>query len=170
MAITRSWEAPASVGEPAKTPAPQERRREFLFLLLAAVLVTCGLALVYFAKTQPFSDFQPRLDRGELLNLNAPTSLDQITRFLPNVQDPRRIEDYLEIARPLPNVGALAKLHKLQLARWKPSLVVRTPAEFRIQYLEWCGLYLLSFWFVHFAWRAMRFRGDPVDSTSAPSA
>ena len=161
MAVTRSWESTASLSQPAKVPAPVERRREFPFLLIATILVSCGLALVFIAKTQSFADFQPRLDKGELLNLNAAPTFDQITRFFPNVPDPHRIADYLDTAHPLPNVGALAKLHKLQLAKWKPSLVVRTPSQFRMQYLEWCGLYLLSFWVVHFTWRTMRFGGDP---------
>jgi cell division protein FtsW (lipid II flippase)/cell division protein FtsI/penicillin-binding protein 2 len=162
MAITRSWETSVSVGKPVRVPTSPERRREFPLLLVAAILVGSGLALVYSAKTQPFNDFQSRLDKGELLNLNAPTTLDQVTRFFPNVSDPERIEDYLNTARPLPNDGALAKLHKLQLAKVKPSLVVRTPSQFRMEYLKWCGLYMLSFWFVHFVWQATRFRGDPA--------
>lgn len=131
-------------------------------LLIAAVLVLCGLALVYFAKTQTFAGFPSRLEKGELLNLNALPTLKQITAFFPGEPDPPRIANYLSSHPPLPNVGALAKLHKLQLPRIKPSLVVRTPAQFRREYLTWCGLYLLSFWLVHFAWRAMRFRGDPA--------
>lgn len=44
----------------------------------------------------------------------------------------------------------------------KPSLVVRTPAEFRRTLLLYFALYLAGFYLVHLVWRAKRFRGDQV--------
>ena len=40
--------------------------------------------------------------------------------------------------------------------------MVRTPRAFTREYLLWCGIYLASFWMVHFAWKLRAFRGDPT--------
>ncbi len=197
MAITKSWEESAVVPKAIKQAAPVERRREFPFLLASSVLVLWGLGLVYAAKTQSFPEFSARVAKGELLDLNAPISAEQIAPFLQNFNDPaeralaaQSVSEYIGRIRPLPNVGALARLRVsaatiagdprwtslrdqeekraskqialLPLSKLKPTFVVRTPAEYRRGYMTWCGIYLLAFWVVHFTWRLRRFRGDPA--------
>ncbi len=159
MAITKSWEASVAVEqERGKRVAPIERRRELVWLLGASMIVGCGLALVVAAKTQDFPDLQGRLDRGELLNLNAVAAPDKLLPVLEN----DRVWNYLQQHRPLPNVGALARLRLFPLAKVKPLLIVRTPQEFLRTYVSWMLAYLAAFWLVHLAWRTRRFRGDPA--------
>ncbi len=181
MAITRSWEqAPAAVRAP-KEPTPVERRRELPFLLAASILVASGLGLVYYAKSRNFPESSASLAKGELLNLNAEPRVEQITPFLQNFSDSTerseaagKLHDFLIAARAIPNVGALSRIRVaaqaprkrsqplLPIARLKPSFIVRTPAQYSRQYLEWCVIYLAAFWIVHLAWRWRRFRGDPT--------
>ena len=156
--------------------AAPERNREFPFLLGASLLVLAGLALVYLGKTQAFPVEQARLNHGELLNLNARPSAEQIAPFLLNIPDgedrasaaERVRELLLNTPGPLPNVGALARLRKrpkvplLSIAKIKSSFIVRTPQEYDRLFLLWCGLYLASFWIVHSLWRWRRFAGDPA--------
>ncbi len=207
MALTRSWEQSPAVLTPPLERAPLERRREFPFLLATSLLVAAGLALVFFSKTQNFPGFAARSPAGELLDLNSVQSAAEISPFLQNFTDQaerdlaaQNVFDFLSRVRPIPNVGALARLRisqseiesesrwnslrgdlqrrlgrlagksarlelripLLPLARLKPSLVVRTPAQFTYQYVLWCGIYLASFWVLHVLWRLRRFRGDPV--------
>ena len=72
MAVTKSWEASVTnrLDFEGKTKS-RERQREFWPLLGASLLVACGLALVYTAKTQDFPALQQRLDAGELVDINA---------------------------------------------------------------------------------------------------
>jgi cell division protein FtsW (lipid II flippase)/cell division protein FtsI/penicillin-binding protein 2 len=169
MAVTRSWESQAAVRPSFQQIPSPERRREFFFLLPASLLVICGLALVFAAKTQEFPSLQTRLDGGQLLNLNAVKSPAELSAVLQIFNPAQRADlaarswSFLELHRPLPNAGALARLHlPISLAKLKPLLVVRTPAEFRSQFLLWSFLYLSSFWAVHAVWRWRRFRGDPA--------
>ncbi len=74
----------------------------------------------------------------------------------------QRIWAYLRAHQPLPNVGALARLHVSPLTKLKPLLIVRTPQEFFRTYALWICLYLAAFWAVHFIWSWRRFRGDPA--------
>ena len=46
------------------------------------------------------------------------------------------------------------------LAKLKPSLVVRTPDEFRRDFLLWAALFLAGFWVVHLWWRVRAFAGE----------
>ncbi|MGH9666056.1 MAG: hypothetical protein ACRD9L_16650, partial [Bryobacteraceae bacterium] len=174
MAITRSWERPAVSLKLAAEPAPPERRVELLWLVGASFLVTCGLALVFFAKTQEFSNARARLASAELLNLNTVADPAGIVPFLGVFTDPEERElaaektfAYVRANHPLPNVGALGRLRNhaqrlLPLARLKAAMVVRRPRDFVRQYLAWCAVYLASFWMVHLLWRWRRFRGDPA--------
>src|SRR5436309_2141313 len=127
MAVTKSWESPASLDLDfqGRVAAP-ERRREFWFLLAASLLVACALALVLRAKTEDFADLTRRLNNRELIDLNTAKSAEELSS-LPVPSD--RIWSLLEQHRPLPNVGTLARLH-LPLSKIKPLLVVRTPQEF----------------------------------------
>ena len=119
MAVTKSWEQRTliQIGPWEKT-TPVERRRELPWLIGASVLVSIGLGFVLFAKTANFSNLSARLDRGELLNLNAVAAPDQLLPALQIFQDAgerelvaERIANYVRTHRPLPNVGALARLH-----------------------------------------------------------
>ncbi|MBV9405592.1 MAG: FtsW/RodA/SpoVE family cell cycle protein, partial [Acidobacteriaceae bacterium] len=169
MAITKSWDSTLALeiqfAESVKSP---ERRREICWLAGASLLVSCAIAFVLAAKTQDFADLEARLNNGELLNLNQVRTPEQLLPALQiySSQDERaqvaqRIAAYLEQHRPLPNVGALARLH-LPLAKLKPLFTVRTPREFLHIYAIWASIYVASFWVVHFAWRWRRFRGDPA--------
>ncbi len=118
MAVTRSWEQRTviQIGPWEKT-APAERRRELPWLIGASVMVCAGLGLMLFAKTANFSDLSARLANGELLNLNAVTKPEQLLPALQIFSDPaerelaaERIASYIQKHRPLPNVGALARL------------------------------------------------------------
>jgi cell division protein FtsI/penicillin-binding protein 2/cell division protein FtsW (lipid II flippase) len=130
----------------------------------ASVLVVCGLAFVYTAKTQNFPDVSERLRHGGLVNLNAVSSVEQLTPSL-DAADAEKVLAFLRTARPLRNVGTLSRLRRdrkplLPVARLKPGWVVRTPNEFRRAYLIWSALYFSGFYLVWFVWRARRFPGD----------
>ena len=115
MAVTKSWESPVAarlnLESTAKSP---ERSREALLLAFATFMVAAGLALVFISKTQDFPQETQRLTAGELLNLNAATSAEQISAAFPFFNDSgerayvaERIWDYVQQHRPLPNDGAL---------------------------------------------------------------
>ncbi len=200
MAITRRGESSLALQlellNSIKTP---ERRKELRWLLGSSLLVAAGLALVLIAKTQDFASVQSRVASVELLNLNAPHQPGDFAALLSNAfSDPRdreiaagRLAAFLEKARPLPNVGALARLRVskaeleeasfaewrrkvpvsgrapasvplLPLAKLKPFLLVRTPGEYLQIYALWVLLYLAAFWIVHLVWRWRKFRGDPA--------
>ena len=122
MAVTRSWEQRAVVQIGAwERVVPVERRRELPWLIGASVLVCAGLAAVLFAKTLNFADSSARLSQGELLNLNAVTKPDELLPALQIFPDAverqlvaERIAKYIQSHRPLPNVGALARLRVSQ--------------------------------------------------------
>lgn len=172
MAVTKSWETTVALSVAAAGLKPRERHREFWWLLAASLLVACGLGLVLLAKTQDFDDGIARLTNGELVNLNTVQQPQQLTPAL-QTEDAQQVFEFIERHKPLPNVGALARLRAahtkpgpsnalIPVAKLKPLLIVRTPAEFLHTYAKWIALYLAGFWFVHFAWRLMNFRGDPV--------
>jgi len=138
----------------------------------ASLLVAAGLAFVYVAKTQTFPDVSERLRHGDLLNLNAVSSAQQIQPFLDIIQDRAEREAdadklfrFLMAARPLRNVGTLSRLREqrkplVPVSKLKPAWVVRTPNEFRREYLIWCAVYFSGFYLVWFAWHARRAPGD----------
>jgi cell division protein FtsI/penicillin-binding protein 2/cell division protein FtsW (lipid II flippase) len=102
---------------PWEKVAPVERRQELPWLIGASVMVCVGLGLVLFAKTLNFSDLSARLANGELLNLNTVSKPEQLLPVLEIFPDPaerelvaERITSYMAKHRPLPNVGALARL------------------------------------------------------------
>lgn len=184
MAVTKTWESALAVklASDASPARPIERRREFFWLAAASIVVACGLAAVFLAKTQDFPESQQHLQHGELLNVNALQNADQLLPALQVIADPnertalaQEIYNYSQVHTPLPNVGALAHLHMpsspdavthnehtplIPLAKIKPLLVVRTPQQFTKTFAIWAGAYLAAFWFVHFVWRLFRFRGD----------
>ena len=170
MAVTRSWESSALLKlDMAERPRAPERRLEFFWLIGASVLVMCGLALVFLAKTEDFAQTQTRLTSGELLNLNTVSASGQLQPVLQIVGDPaqreldaERFADFLKGHRPVANVGALARLRLVPISKIKPLLVVRTPKQFSLAFVFWSAIYVLAFWCVHLCWRWRRFRGDPA--------
>ncbi|PYT26707.1 MAG: hypothetical protein DMG57_20705 [Acidobacteria bacterium] len=212
MAVTKSWEQRAIVqAGPWVRTAPPERRHELPWLMGASLMVCAGLLLVFLAKTSNFAELSGRLDRGELLNLNTLGTTEQVLPFLETFRDPaeralvaEKLVAYVRTHRPLPNVGALARLrisrqeieselrwHTLReqlqqqmdsqqhivhtgprkgdlriallpVPKLKQTFAVRTPREFLLQFALWTGLYLASFYAVHFLWRRKMFRGDPA--------
>jgi cell division protein FtsW (lipid II flippase)/cell division protein FtsI/penicillin-binding protein 2 len=175
LAVTKSWEAKVLAAGKKSASAGRAGWREFAWLFGASVLVAGGLFLVYSAKTHSFPELARQLDAGELLDLNRVTKTDDLLPFLQFFPDPAerqsvagKIFDYVAARRPLPNVGALARLRKagelriplLPIAKLKPAFVVRTPRDFQTQFLIWTGVYLASFYVVLLVWRWSGFRGD----------
>ncbi len=169
MPVTKSWERTVSL-KLAPQPVPIERQREFFWLLGAALATACALAMVAIAKTQELPGVAARLERGELVDINAARSVDDFLPFLfaiPQGEDRQRAAEkiftYAQSHRPVENDGALAHLRVgAPIARIKPLFIVRTAREFYLEYAQWCAIYLASFWLVHFLWRWRGFRGDPM--------
>ncbi len=175
MAVTKSWESNVLVAG-AKGPAAAGRIgwREFTWLALSSsLLVAAGLLMVYSAKTQSFPELTAALGRGDVLDLNTVNQPEKLLPFLQVFPDEAQREqvagkmfDYLAGHKPLPNVGALARLRSephvplLPLAKLKPAFVVRTPGEFQTQFLIWIAAYLLAFHVVFLIWRWSGLRGD----------
>jgi cell division protein FtsW (lipid II flippase)/cell division protein FtsI/penicillin-binding protein 2 len=174
LAVTKSWESNVLVaGTKGARAAGRVGWREFAWLAASSLMVAVGLLLVYSAKTQSFPELSAALARGDLLDLNRVSAPGQLMPFLLAFQDETQREqvaskmfDYLSVHRPLPNVGALARLRStprvplLPLAKLKPAFVVRTPAEFQTQFLIWIALYLAAFHAVFLIWRWSGLRGD----------
>ncbi len=164
MAITKSWERDVSLKLATDPPRP-ERRGEYLWLGGASLLIACGLTLVWFAKAAQL----PSAD--ETVDLNSVSSAQELIPYLGSFSDStgreeaaQKIFEYVEAHRPLPNVGALARIRigtrRLPLARLKPLMIVRTREAFLKEYVLWCAIYFAAFWMVRLAWSARRFRGD----------
>ena len=171
MIRTRSWDT-RQPGLAAESPHYTSRALGIFWLAGASFLVAAGLAFVYAAKTQNFPDVSERLRHGDLLNLNAVSSAEQLAPFLDIIQDrsereadAEKLFAFLRAAHPLRNVGTLARLRQqrkplLPVSKLKPAWVVRTPNEFRREYLIWSAVYFSGFYLVWFAWRARRAPGD----------
>ncbi len=169
MAVTKSWESKVlATGAKAGAASGRVGWREFVWLALSSVLVAVGLLMVYSAKTQNFAQLSSALAQGGLLDLNQVSKPEQLLPFLQVFQDEARREEaatkifeYVSSHRPLPNVGALARLHLgMPVAKLKPAFIVRTPGEFQTQFLLWPALYLLAFHAVFLIWRWSALRGD----------
>jgi cell division protein FtsI/penicillin-binding protein 2/cell division protein FtsW (lipid II flippase) len=166
MAVTRSWTA--SAPQVVRIEARAVARAEWVWLIGASLLVAAGLSMVYIAKLQSFAGAE------RLVNINRVTSPDDLMPLLDSFPDRAEREavaqqtfDFLQVHRPLRNVGALASPRKpgtrtrlLPLGKLKPLMEVRTPAEFRAGFLRWSLLYFAGFYIVAFAWSVGRFRGD----------
>ena len=175
MAVTRSWESKVlSLGRASGATA-RIGWREFAWLAAASILVSAGLALVYFAKTSNFVELSAGLARGDLLNLNQvgkPEDLRNLLLVFPDGSEresaAQQTYDFLIAHQPLRNVGALARLRGspvvrkplLPLSKLKPAFVVRTPREFQQQFFLWIAVYLAGFYVVFLVWRWSAFRGD----------
>ena len=174
MAVTRSWESKVLATGTRGGAAPGRIAwREFAWLAATSAIVGVGLLLVYFAKTREFPALTASLAHGELLDLNQVSKPEQLLPFLQVFQDEaeretvaNKVFDYLASHRPLPNVGALARLRSaprvplLPFAKLKPAFAVRTPKKFQTQFLIWIAVYLAAFHIVFLIWRWSAFRGD----------
>ena len=173
MAITRSWTAPGASPKVVRVERPPSarigdrlargrfrpgRRRDVVGLRGQE---GCG----------------GRIGGSTVVNLNTvsePAQLMPLLEFLPNRAEREAVAqktfDFLERSRPLRNVGALARLRVLPrparrqqvlpLARLKPLMAVRTPAEFRAEFLRGALIYFAGFYVVALVWRFTRFSGD----------
>jgi cell division protein FtsI/penicillin-binding protein 2/cell division protein FtsW (lipid II flippase) len=61
---------------------------------------------------------------------------------------------------PEPRVPTAALLTPEQIRQLKPAIAVRSPEQFRHEFLLWAGIYFLSFYVVHLVWRWKGFAGD----------
>jgi cell division protein FtsI/penicillin-binding protein 2/cell division protein FtsW (lipid II flippase) len=164
VAVTRSWTAARSQPAVLAVSQPPQPRAGMVWLAGASLLVAGALLMVYAAKTQSFSK------ATLLVNLNAlsaPGNLAPVLAASPLNGDRERITEEvfaaIQRARPLRNVGQLAKLGRgehLPLARLKPLMAVRTPDEFRRQLLLSACLYFSGFYLVAAIWGWAGFRGD----------
>jgi cell division protein FtsW (lipid II flippase)/cell division protein FtsI/penicillin-binding protein 2 len=174
LAVTKSWESKViSTGAKGALAPARISWREFGWLGMSSLLVAIGLLLVYSAKTVNFPESSAALAHGGLIDLNGVTSPEQLFPFLKVFQDDAqrkqvagKMFDYISTHRPVPNVGALARLRSapriplLPLAKLKPVFVVRTAAEFQTQFLIWIALYLAAFHVAFLIWRWSGLRGD----------
>ena len=174
MAVTRSWTGPGSKPAIVAIEGRGQPPSEIWWLVSASLLVAAGLAIVYAAKTEPFASVTEKLHRGELVNVNTVSAPDDLLPLLESFPGPtgraaiaEKTFDFLQRARPLRNVGALAslrvktpRLQLLPLSKLKPLMVVRTPREFQKQFLQSALLYFAGFYLVALLWSRTRFQGD----------
>lgn len=139
------------------------RTVEFALLVVASLLLAVGFRLVYQAKSASFAN------ASQLVNLNSLIDSAQLLPLLNEITDGTvrqsaavRILDYSHRS-PLPNVGALARLHVLtgtQLRNLKPFVIVRTPSSWRIAVIFWMAVFFVCFFGLHLFWRYFEFTGD----------
>ncbi|HEX3743697.1 MAG TPA: FtsW/RodA/SpoVE family cell cycle protein [Bryobacteraceae bacterium] len=159
MAVTRSWAAPGARPAVVAIPPPRARRIEWYWLAAASFFVAGGLAMVYAARTLEFGAVEQKLAHGGLIDLNTVQSADGLLPVLQSREDTApAVFAAIERNRPLRNTGVLARV--LPLSKLKPLLIVRTPREFRLEFVSWAALYFAGFYLAAFAWRLTRFPGD----------
>jgi cell division protein FtsI/penicillin-binding protein 2/cell division protein FtsW (lipid II flippase) len=153
MAVTKSWAAAApAIIAVEKPPAVA---RGVIWLAVASLLVAAGLVMAYAGKSQAFEGAE------RLVNVNTVASAEELKPLAGPAAD--GLFDFLERKRPIAHIGALAPLRRsihLPLARLKPSMTVRTPAEFRAELLQAAALYFGGFYLAALVWGLARFRGD----------
>ena len=152
MAVTRSWTAAAPAKIAKRTPAPGPG---MVWIVAASLLVAAGIFMAYAGKAQAFAGAE------RLINVNTVASADELAPLAGSAAP--ELFAFLERKRPLANIGALSPLRRstgLPLARLKPSLAVRTAAEFRLALAESAALFFAGFYVVAFVWRLARFGGD----------
>ncbi len=164
MAITRSWEAtaaaPARASQPVplsgKPPVPRSRKLEFVLLLGASFVAATMIFLVVRARAAEFASIGERLRNGSVINVNSVRDASELAPYV----DLATAEQIVQRSGTLRNVGALRSILRDRLAVIKPSLIVRTPADYYRAIAESVVIVLAGFWLVHFAWRLRRFGGD----------
>jgi cell division protein FtsW (lipid II flippase) len=144
---------------------------ELVAMLLASVLVGCGLALVWQAKTAGLGNLDPKV-----LNLNTLDRREQLLPLITFASGPRerqylanRIWEFAQDHK-LSNVGAIGRipgregtgrlLTPAQVSELKQLLIVRTPEQFRSAVFLWIGVYFALFYMVHVFWRVRGFSGE----------
>jgi cell division protein FtsI/penicillin-binding protein 2/cell division protein FtsW (lipid II flippase) len=181
LAVTKSWEASQKlttsvIGGERRAPRRRLRLPGLFWLLLASLIVAAGLQTVYSAKV--YRQHEAGTPQTSPLNLNTVTSSEQIVpylQFYPSEEQRTSIAHalfgYLQVHRPIPNIGSLAKMWrdmqaeqpaKTPLSRLKPLWTVRGEADFRRDFVKWIGVYFASFWLVYVAWRVRSFNCDPA--------
>ena len=165
MAVTRSWEATAAAPARAtaqraplsgKPPVTRSRNVEFFLLLSASLVAAAMIFLVVRARTEEFASVGERLRNKTLINVNAAPDASDLAQYV----DLPTAEQIAQRSGTLRNVGALRSVLKERLALIKPSLIVRTPADYYRALAESLAIFFAGFWLVHFLWRTRRFRGD----------
>jgi len=91
--------------------------------------------------------------------VTAPDQLVPFERFFP---DRAEVFEFIRAKQPLRNVGALSRLRTVPVGKLKPVAVVRTPREYRREFLLWSAVYLSAFYVVWLVWRVRRFQPDPA--------
>ncbi|MBC7926523.1 MAG: FtsW/RodA/SpoVE family cell cycle protein [Bryobacteraceae bacterium] len=166
MAITRSSAAERRTQTATTTSQHRApRNTELLSLLLGSVLIMAGLALVWSAKTAPFSQLAP-----DLINLNSLERREQLLPALMAIAPTARERQLLAArifersqAGSLPNVGALGRnrlLSAAEVSNLKPLVIVRSPGSFVRAALLWITGFFLAFYALHFFWRFRNFGGE----------
>ena len=170
MAVTRS----GSVERAASRDLPGQRGawrgREFVFTVVASVLVAAGLFQVHKAKSEGLGEVEAGLTAKRLLNLNELGAREELipalTPFFPNSRErDAAARDIYYLTGSLPNVGGIAHKKLLtseQFRQLKPLMVVRQPAQFQRAFYLWCGVFFGAFWGVHVWWSLRGFRGDQL--------
>ncbi len=152
MPITKSWAAAAPALIAVEKPPAAAG---IAWLAAASLLVAAGLTIVYAGKSQSFAGAEA------LVNVNTVQSAEELAPLAGPAAP--GVFEFLENKRPLANIGALAPLRRelhLPLARLKPSMIVRTPAEFERELAKAAALYFGGFYLVALVWGLARFRGD----------
>ncbi len=151
MAVTKSWEEAEELATSIKSGKARVKREKLRFpgamwLLMASLLVAGGLETVYSAKI--YRQHETGAPQTSPLNLNTVKSADEITPYLQFYPSSTQRDEvagtlfsYLELHRPLANIGALAKMWaglqpkdggtRLRLSRLKPLWIVRSEEGFR---------------------------------------
>ncbi len=178
MAVTRSRSVERTVTREMAAPRAAWRGREFLFLVVASLLVGAGLYQVHQAKSQGLGEVEAGLAAKRLLNLNELGAREELlpalTPFFPKSRErDAAARDIYYLTGSLSNVGGIAQRKLLtgeQFRQLKPLLVVRRPAQFQRAFYLWCGIFLGAFWLVHLCWSLRGFRGDQTVSAGAAGA
>jgi cell division protein FtsI/penicillin-binding protein 2/cell division protein FtsW (lipid II flippase) len=157
MAVTKSWTAAGTAPAVIAVEAEPQPRSELKWLLGASLLIAAGLAMVFAAKTESEGANQT------VVNLNTVASADEFAPLFgtANSDLAHDLFSYLQQARPLKNVGAVARhMPRRLFAQLKPLMVVRTPREFYVVFFKSAALYFAGFYLVALVWCIARFSGD----------
>lgn len=171
MAVTRSTAAERRTQPPPFSLDRNPRTLELMVLLLSSAVIAVSLWLVWQAKTASFAALDPKL--VNLNTLERPEQLLPLLAFAPTARERQalasRIADASQSSK-LSNVGALGRipgpggkgrlLTPGQVAEIKPSLIVRTPGQFRQAFLLWATAFFAVFYCIHAFWRIQGFRGE----------
>jgi hypothetical protein len=155
MPVTRSRSVERAAIREVSAQRAAWRGREFLFLIVASLLVAAGLYQVHQAKSQGLPEVEAGLTAKRLLNLNELGAREELfpalAPFFPKTRErDAAARDIYYLTGSLSNVGGIAHRKLLtgeQFRQLKPLLVVRRPAQFqRAFYLWWAFSSACSGW------------------------